>query len=244
MKALILAAGRGTRLGTVSEARNKCLVTLGGRPVIEYSLDNALLGGATSAVVVVGYRGDEVIDAVGDAHGSLSISYVRQPKPSGVVDAMECARRALDGEDFLLFFADEVLRGPRHNALVERFRAESLFVMIGIVPERDPAEIAKTYEVRLDATTERVTKLVEKPDRPAPGFRGTGNCVFRNGILEYVHRTPVNSRRGEREFPDLIQCAIDDGQVVKADIVASEYVNVNTAQDLAAAEQRFGVPRG
>jgi dTDP-glucose pyrophosphorylase len=239
VKALILAAGRGSRLGPLSADQNKCLVPIGGRAVIEFSLDNAIAAGAREAVIVVGYRGDDIVRAVGRSYRSLSIEYVHQEMPSGVVDAMSCARDALAAGDFVLFFADELLVGPRHDAMVRQFEQESLFALIGIVPETDPAEIAKTYEVVQDATTGLVRRLVEKPERPTPGFRGTGNCVFRNAIFDYVARAPVNPRRGEREFPDLVQCAIDDGRPIRAALVAEAYVNVNTAEDLAAAQQRL-----
>lgn len=240
MKALILAAGRGARLASATAGGNKCLLEVDGRPVIMHSLANAAAAGATSAVLVIGHRGEEIRAAVGERAQGLDVRYVTQDHPTGVVDAMACARDALEGDDFLLFFADELMEGARHRALVDRFRAEGLFVMVGVVREDDPAEIRKTYAVATDPATGLVTRLIEKPDHPEPGVRGTGNCVFRGAIFDYLAATPVNPRRGEREFPDLIQGAIDDGRPVKADVVCARYVNLNTPEDLAAAQRGFG----
>ena len=54
MKALILAAGRGRRLGSQSGEHNKCMLPMFGRPLIEYSLENAVRAGADEIVIVVG----------------------------------------------------------------------------------------------------------------------------------------------------------------------------------------------
>ena len=68
---------------------------------------------------------------------------------------------------------------------------------------------------------------------------GTGNCVFKNRIFEYIRYTPINHQRGEKELPDLIQSAIDDGQLVKIFDIGGNYINVNTVEDLDALEQAW-----
>jgi dTDP-glucose pyrophosphorylase len=66
---------------------------------------------------------------------------------------------------------------------------------------------------------------------------GTGNCIMRSGIFDYIERTPINVTRGERELPDLIQCAIDEGKVVKYYNIGEGYLNINTADDIEIAER-------
>ena len=61
MKAVILAAGRGARLGAVSQEQNKCMVAVHGKHLIEYSLDSAAaLEEIEQIIIVVGYKGDEI----------------------------------------------------------------------------------------------------------------------------------------------------------------------------------------
>jgi dTDP-glucose pyrophosphorylase len=55
-------------------------------------------------------------------------------------------------------------------------------------------------------------------------------------ILKYIEWTPVNPSRNEKELPDLIQCAIDDGHIVKSFLIGGEYININTAEDIVLAE--------
>src|SRR5262245_43914761 len=83
--ALVLAAGRGTRLHPLTESRNKCVLPIAGRPAIAYSLDRAVAIGADRIVVVVGYRAGDVMSAVGPCHGHLRVRYAYQPECLGVV---------------------------------------------------------------------------------------------------------------------------------------------------------------
>ena len=77
---------------------------------------------------------------------------------------------------------------------------------------------------------------VEKPRRPHNDVRGTGNCIFRSKIFDYIDLTPINQSRNEKELPDLIQCAIDDGLAVRAFDIGDVYVNINTPEDIERAE--------
>jgi len=68
---------------------------------------------------------------------------------------------------------------------------------------------------------------------------GTGNCVFKNEIFSYIPKTPINQKRGEKELPDLIQCAIDDGKIVKSFIICDQYFNLNLKEDIEKAKSYF-----
>ena len=69
---------------------------------------------------------------------------------------------------------------------------------------------------------------------------GTGNCIFKNEIFDYIEYTPISYVRKEKELPDLIQCAVDDGNPVKLFFIGSKYFNINTADDIVIAEKTFG----
>ena len=65
MKAVILAAGRGSSLKEKTEPVNKCMLEFSGQPLIEYSLDNSVVGGVSEIVLVVGYRAQDIINRYG-----------------------------------------------------------------------------------------------------------------------------------------------------------------------------------
>ena len=237
MKALVLAAGRGSRLGEHSEQHNKCMLRLFGKPLVQYSLENAVRVNVDEIVVVVGYRAEEIINEFGNRFEGVRVQYVIQHDPKGLVHAIECSRNALGDSDFMLFLADEILHRPRHPEMIQAFRDQNLFVVCGVVQESNAEEIRKTYAVIQNDADRRVYRLIEKPRRPPNRIRGTGNCIFRSAILEYLELTPTNPHRHEKELPDLIQCAIDDGHAVVSFDIGAAYININSPEDIAIAER-------
>ena len=241
MKALILAAGRGKRLGEETDDATKCMLPLLGKPLVQYSLENSKLANVSEIIIVVGYQAEQIINRFGIEFEGIRIRYVIQDEPRGLVHAIECAEPVIGKEAFMLFLADEILFGPRHEEMVRQFNDENLFVLCGTVQEPNRDEIRKTYAV-IEDDDSRVYRLIEKPRRPLNNTRGTGNCIFQPGIFDYVPLTPIHPVREEKELPDLIQCAIDDGLLVKSFDIGEGYVNINTPDDIQIAERRKGDP--
>ena len=167
MKALILAAGRGKRLGAQSDEQSKCMLRMFGRPLIDYSFENAARAGVSEIVVVVGYRAEQIINAYGIEYHGVRVQYVLQQDPRGLVHAIETSEDAIGGEDFMLFLADEILWAPRHAEMVRMFESDQLSVICGVVKETDPDEIRKTYALIEDERDQRIYRLIEKPRQSA-----------------------------------------------------------------------------
>lgn len=244
LKALVLAGGRGKRLEDHSLAANKCMLPLLGKPLVQYSLENAVAAGVDTIVIVVGYRAEDIVNHFGTTFEGTRIRYVIQTERKGLVHAMECAQDAVAGSDFMLFLADEVLAKPGHEEMLRRFRQEDLFAVCGVVRVQDRTQIRKTYALLGDESSGRIYRLIEKPRTPINDIMGTGNCVMRAAIYDYLERTPINVERGERELPDLIQCAVDEGRMVKFFDLGEGYINVNTPEEFAAAEHAYSSLRG
>lgn len=240
MKALILAAGRGKRLGRITEFLNKCMLELAGRPVLEYGLDRAVDLRVEEIVLVVRHRAEDIINKYGTSYKGIGVRYVIQWEPKGLVHAMECAKEALGGSDFFLLLGDEVLQNSRHVKMLEQFEHGDVFVLCGIMLQKEKHRISRTYTVLMEEGG-RVFRLIEKPKKPLNSWQGTGHCAFKKEILSYIDRTPTHPERGEKELPDLIQCAIDDDKVVKVFNICDEYTNINSEEDLKDAE---GILRG
>jgi UDP-N-acetylglucosamine diphosphorylase / glucose-1-phosphate thymidylyltransferase / UDP-N-acetylgalactosamine diphosphorylase / glucosamine-1-phosphate N-acetyltransferase / galactosamine-1-phosphate N-acetyltransferase len=239
MKALILAGGRGKRLEACSAERNKCMLEFAGKPLIEWSLENCLSTAPEEIVVVVGYLAEQIINHYGNIYRGIRIRYAIQREQRGLVHAIQTAAPFLGSSDFMLLLADEILLDPNHAAMVERFRRGDVFALCGLTTAPDPEAVRKTYAVFED-NDRRILRLVEKPRRAINQYQGTGNCIFSNGILEYIEYTPVSQARHEKELPDLIQCAIDDGHMVQSFLVGGRYININTVEDVHLAEEAVG----
>lgn len=241
MIALILAGGRGNRLNEISANRNKCMVEVNGKPVIEYSLENASNIDVDEIVIVVGYKAEEIINTYGTTYKNKRLKYVVQQEQRGLVHAIECSKDVINGNDFILLLGDEILVNPMHQYLIKEFKNSGYFAICGVVKVEDKNFIKRTYSIMQDSNN-IIYRLVEKPRNPLNNLMGTGNCVFKNEILSYIEYTPIHYERKEKELPDLIQCMIDDGKVAKSFIVCDKYTNINSKEDIIMAESFILLP--
>jgi dTDP-glucose pyrophosphorylase len=238
MKTLILAGGRGKRMGEVYQDRNKCMIEVEGKPLIEYSLNCASQTNVSEIIIVVGYKAEEITNTYGNKYNGKMIKYVIQPEQKGLVHAIECAREAIGKEDFMLMLGDELMVKPKHSEMIKKYHDENLFALCGIVNVEDKNLIKKTYAV-IQGGDNRIFRLIEKPSNPMNNIMGTGNCLFKNEIFSYIPQTSINQKRGEKELPDLIQCAIDDGKIVRPFVVCDKYFNLNLKEDIKDAKSFF-----
>jgi len=238
MKGLILAGGRGKRLDELSINKNKCMIEVNGKPMIEYSLNYASETDVDEIIVVVGHRAEEIINTYGNKYKDKRLRYVIQWEQKGLVHAIECARDAIVGDDFMLLLGDEILVNPKHQYMLDEFRKGDVFALCGVLWVDDKDLIKRTYTLIHDSNN-IIYRLVEKPRNPLNNFMGTGDCVFKNNIFDYIEVTPIHHERKEKELPDLIQCAIDDGKIIKSFIICDNYVNINSKDDIIFAEGFF-----
>jgi len=231
-KALILAGGRGKRLNNHIKEENKCMLKFDGKPLIKYSLENAAKLNVEEIIIVVGYLAERIINAFGNSFKGVPIKYVIQLEQKGLVHAIECSKNAIGNSDFFLFLGDEFLINADHISMVKKFSEECAFAVCGVIKVNDMTQISKTYSILFNSKSHQIVGLIEKPKHPLNNFMGTGNCIFKNKIFDYIKNTPINQNRGEKELPDLIQCVIDDGKKVFYYNLATTYVNVNTPEDI------------
>jgi len=138
----------------------------------------------------------------------------------------------------MLFLGDEIMVNPRHAAMLDEFKREKLFALCGVLKVENREMIRRTYMV-IGGEDRVIHRLVEKPPRPLNDIMGTGDCVFKNAIFDYIEMTPIHHERNEKELPDLIQCAVDDGKKVKYFLVCDRYTNINAPDDIKMAESFF-----
>jgi len=127
MKAVILAAGVGKRLGVVTGNRPKCLLEVGGRSLLVRYFDALLEAGVKSAVLVVGHQQELIRSAVGDAYRGLALCYiVNDQYRRGSLYSLWLARATFD-DDLLIMDADvlcpasfvrRLVNSPHPNAIL------------------------------------------------------------------------------------------------------------------------------
>jgi N-acetyl-alpha-D-muramate 1-phosphate uridylyltransferase len=126
MQCVILAGGRGTRLGPLTEDLPKALVDVAGRPFLEYQLELLRTGGVSEIVLCIGYLGSVVERTIGDGSRlGLSIRYSYDgPKPLGTAGAVRNALPML-GESFLVTYGDTLLTVD-HSAVARAHASSGL----------------------------------------------------------------------------------------------------------------------
>jgi len=221
--AVVLAGGRGTRLGVDVP---KPLVPIAGVPVIDRILD-ALAGDAVGDVVVVtGHRAEEV-----EGHLSgTAVRFARQQEPLGTADALLAARDAVGHAPFLVTWADVVVEPGTYRRVAEAAGDHD-----GAVAINPLDDLSSGGSVKVENGL--VSSIVEKPG-PVAGWNLTGVLALRSTVwphLEAVER----SVRGEYELPDAINAWIEDGARIGSVPIDGPVFEVGTPHGVAAATAYF-----
>jgi len=236
MKAVILAAGKGTRLRPLTEDKPKVLVEVDGDPLIEYAFD-ALLDmdvGISEFVVVVGYKKEQIMERYDDTYRGVPITYAHQREQLGLAHALLTAEPYVD-DDFVLMLGDNVFRanlGDVVNRQAEE-RADAAFLV-----EEVPWEEASRYGVCDTNEYGEITRVVEKPEDPPSNLVMTGFYTFTPAIFHACHLVQP-SDRGEYELPDAIDLLIQSGRTIDAIRMDGWRIDVGYPEDREEAERRL-----
>jgi len=149
-RAVVLAAGDGGRLGAHTASLPKPLVALGGRRIIDYTLDSLGECGVDEAIVVTGHMGTGVRKALSsDWDGPMRLHFIHNPDfHAGASSSLAAARSACGDEPFILAMADHLLSAPLVDRLASAAKSASPFSFV-----------AADFEARDDAYTHEATKL-------------------------------------------------------------------------------------
>ncbi len=213
MKALVLAGGRGSRLRPITNTINKHLIPIAGRPMIFRVLDDIAECGIKEVIINLNKGDKEIPDAVGDgSQWGISIQYIEQEIPNGMMYPILQAEELLGDEPFLLFAGDNILSGGIKQYYQEFIESDSdVHVLATRIqnPERYGVAVVENGVV---------TKIVEKPKEFISDLAVTAIYFFRKPIIEAMkHVEPVvkgNSSIAEYYPPPAVQWLIDKGHKV------------------------------
>lgn len=232
MQAVVLAAGEGTRLRPLTADRPKALVEVAGRPLLSHVFSELVELGADELVVVVGYRGDDVVEHYGDGFEGVALTYARQRERVGIADALLAAREHVSGR-FLLAWGDYVFGADLSRVLDRHRDAEPAATLL--VDEVAP-EVATDHGVcRFDDDGD-LAGLVEKPDDPPSNVAVTGFFVCEPAVFPACELVRP-SDRGEYEFTDAVDLLAYAGHPVELVRADDWLVNVNEPADREQAER-------
>jgi len=228
---VILAAGRGTRMGILPTALPKVVLPILDEPIVYHQLRIMASLGIRKAFIVVGFRGYEVVRQIERMPPSgVEIHYVEQRQRLGIAHCVGTLERRLDGP-FMLFLGDIYFDAPRIGDMLDAFQNPEVDAVLGAVEERTIAALQRNYCIISDDAG-RATRVIEKPRHPKSRIKGVGVYLFRPFIFDAIRRTPRTAMRDEYEITDSIQILIDDGYYVRACTCVEADLNVTYPKDL------------
>lgn len=232
MRGVLLAGGRGTRLGPASKVINKHLLPVFDKPLLYYPLSTLMLSGIRDLVVVTGPRDLGPIRKLlgsGD-HLGVSISYVQQDAPLGVADGLAKARSAVGDGPVTLVLGDNVFHGSEFGlGLSQVYSGESAYVFGVRVP--DPSRYA-VAEMDPGGT---LVSIVEKPDVPRSSWIIPGLYVFPPDVWDFCSQLQPSSR-GEFEIAEVLTRYLEQGRLnIRLVSRASFWTDAGTPRSLLDA---------
>mgnify|MGYP000689969279 CR=1 FL=1 len=235
MKAVLLAAGKGTRMQGLCDALPKPLLPIANVPAIAHTLGQLETAGVGDALLVVGHQAERVREALGPRCGGVSLSYVVQNDPKGTGQATALAEDFAAGEPFLMMFGDIVTSRRHAAAMLGLYAEERPDAVLAVRYFRDPASGGAVY---VEAGC--VTRIVEKP---RPGETTThhinaGIFIFPPAIFDRLRRITL-SPRGEYELTDAIRMLLEEGMRVRAYDLPGFWVNLTDPATYLEAQREL-----
>ena len=234
MKAVVLAAGQGTRLRPLTEDKPKALVEVAGRPILSHCFDRLLELDIDELLVVVGYKKEKLIEYYGDAYEGIPITYAHQREPNGLAHALLTVEEHIN-DDFALMLGDNVFDANLADVINRQreARADAAFLV-----EEVPYEDASRYGVCDTNDYGEIVEVVEKPDEPPSNLVMTGFYTFTPEIFHACHLVQP-SDRGEYELSDAIDLLIQSGRTIDAIRMNGWRIDVGYPEDRDEAERRL-----
>ena len=235
MQAVILAAGRGTRLSPVTDDRSKAMVPVLGRPLVDRVVETLAINGLRDLVMVVG-PDDEEIKKFFTSETSLDVNvrFVVQEQRLGMAHALGLAAPLIEGP-FVLSACDSLKPVEHIRELLEAGRqADGALSLMDVPLER--VCLAAPVEMDEDCV---ISRIVEKP-APEDAPSNTVSLplyLLPQRVLELL-AVQGPSARGEYELQDAIQALIGEGSRIVG-VKTPSRLQVSTPEDLLDLNLRF-----
>lgn len=235
MKAIILSAGQGSRLGHLVDDRPKCLIDFNGRTLLDRQLDTLAANGVEEAVVVTGFHDELVQQAVAARSGGPRVTTIFNPfyKVADNTGSIYMAREALSG-DCLVWNGDTLVSDALMAKVVANQRS-GICVTVDRKADGYDDDDMKVIEEdgRLRAIGKRIAEGVNAESIGLLAFREGGAEIFRDAIERAMRTSEGTTIWYLRVIHHLAQ----NGEVWTLDISGQEWGEVDFPPDVDAARE-------
>jgi dTDP-glucose pyrophosphorylase len=228
-RAVVLAAGRGTRMRELTNDVPKPMIEVRGKPVLQHIVQGLRDAGVRRFLIIVGYHAETVRNFFGDGQRhNVDIEYVTQTVQDGTGRVVNLARDFTGESPFVLSYGDILISPANYKRIVD-FRID-VEALITVTRGED---VSKGGAVFVNEQMELVD-LREKPKlgEPTSPWYNAGLYAFRPSIFEFIAKLKP-SPRGEYELTDAIRDLAHSGKIVKALELTGEWADVRDPEVLA-----------
>lgn len=219
MQAIILAAGKGTRLVPLTETLPKPILSVAGTTIIEHNLEQ-LQGIVTEVFIIVGHKAESIKEKIGNKYKKIKIKYIIQKEQLGTGDAAKTALKFLKNK-FLLIYGDDLYSKNDFKKIIKKQNS------ILLKKVSDPSGFGQIL------TKNGVVKEIkEKPAEKVSDLVNTGVYFLDKSIFDYKIQ---KSERGEYEFTDYIKNFIKDKKLNF--VLAENWLPISYAWNLLDANE-------
>jgi UTP--glucose-1-phosphate uridylyltransferase len=225
-RAVLPAAGRGTRMAAVRGAQAKELLDLGGRPLIAHGLHDVAAAGVTQALVIVSRDKPELERTLGHDVGGVALRFAVQPRPDGLADALALAESFTDGEPFLCWLPDNVWSGAvaasvQVASALARVPTSHLVALMEL-PAADlsrygSAGFVETTPVAGTRDLHRIDRVLPKGTRPAPRaatiLKGFPFFLYQHDLFDRIRRERAGHAGRELDDTPILMKLAEEGRL-------------------------------
>ncbi|MBI3850892.1 MAG: nucleotidyltransferase family protein [Verrucomicrobia bacterium] len=247
MKAVILAAGKGTRMKELTDELPKPMLKVLGRPILEHIIEGILSAGIRDIFIVTGFRAEVVEHHFGDgSNWGARIEYGRQEIQDGTGKAPELAKVFVGASPFLLTYGDIVVKPETYQRMVRRYNEDYFSGVITVTAGEDVTKGGLNFFDDKFC----LKRLVEKPSpaqleqlrregwlKPGePVWYNAGIYIFKPSLFEFTTRLQ-KSPRGEYELTDAISGLVAAHHRIAGLEIQGRWVDVRDPEVLAALQK-------
>jgi dTDP-glucose pyrophosphorylase len=247
MKAVILAAGRGTRMKELTHELPKPMLRVQGKPILERILIGLRSTGIRDFCIVTGWKAEVIENHFGGGTKfGVTIEYAHQTVQDGTGRAPEMAREFVGSDTFLLTYGDILVKSETYQRMKKRFSTGDFSGLVTVTVGQDVTKGGLNFFDDQFC----LKRLIEKPSaaqveqlrsegwlKPgAPVYYNAGIYIFRPVLFEFTARLQ-KSPRGEYELTDAIHSMVDAGHRIAGVEIAGRWVDVRDPAVLAALEK-------
>ncbi len=228
-KAVLLAAGRGTRMRELTSDLPKPMLRVRGKPILQHIIEGLQTAGVTDFLLVVGWRADVVREFFEDGQSlGVDIKYTTQVVQDGTGRVVELARAFCGRDSFVLSYGDILVDPANYFRLTSPPREAEAIISV-----KRNEDVSQGGAVFVNEQFE-MTDLREKPQagEPTSPWYNAGIYMFRTSIFDYLSRLR-RSPRGEFELTDAVRDLALSGGKVQALELTGEWADVRDPEVLA-----------